>query len=58
MVKPLTCSGNAVKAHKGIEAGSGTRQDACQAKWSKTTHTEFIFHTERSRETCQITINQ
>lgn len=28
----LTCGCNAVESDKGVEAGSGSRQDACEAK--------------------------
>ncbi len=44
ILKPLTCCGDAVKAHKGVEAGGSTRQDTSEAKRSKTTLSKFLLN--------------
>lgn len=46
IVKALTCCGDAVKAHKGVETGGSTRQDSSEAKRSETTHAEFLLNSE------------
>lgn len=46
----LTCCCDAVKAHKGVEAGGGTRQNSCNTKRSKTTTAEFLLNSERQKK--------
>lgn len=48
--KTLTCCGDAIKAHKGIETGGSARQDSCEAKRSKTAHTKVLLHTKHQKE--------
>lgn len=49
LLKTLTCCGNAVKSHKGIEAGGCTRQDSCKAKGCKASLAKFFLHPERNK---------
>ena len=42
--KPLTCCGDAVEAHEGVEAGGGARQNAAQAERSEPTFTKVVFN--------------
>lgn len=48
--KALTSCCDAVEAHKGVEAGGGTRQDSSQAERSKSAYAKLLINSESQKK--------